>query len=84
MTDWTAGLPNRLEPPLHPSLEQVAVDSEGTLSFSCAASAGRLYELQFTNDLSAQGWVSLGVVRAPGPTLRIVQPISGDACRFTE
>ncbi len=82
MPDWTPRLPNRIDPLPTPGIERVVLGTDGALSFDCAASPGRLYEVQFTPDLNAKNWISLGVIRAVGPTLRVTDDPRGSKQRF--
>jgi hypothetical protein len=71
MTNWTPRLPNCLEAPPHPNIETIVLESSGTISFRFAASPGRLYEIQFTDDIGTPEWLPLTVLRATAAALTV-------------
>ena len=82
MTNWTPRAPNRLDALPYPNIENLFLESNGTISFSFATSPGRLYEVQFTDDLGVPEWLPLTVLRALAATLLVTVDTAGVAQRF--
>jgi hypothetical protein len=82
MTNWTPRSSNRLDAPPHPNIEHLVIESNGTISLSFATSPGRLYEVQFTEDLGASTWLPLTILRAAAATLTVTDDTSAVGQRF--
>jgi hypothetical protein len=71
MTNWTPMTPNSLAAPPHPNIASLLRQSDGSFSFSFATSPGRLYQVQFAEDLRTPAWQPLIVLRAPAALLPV-------------
>ena len=82
MTNWTPRSSNRLDAPPAPNILNFSLESTGTISFSFAASAGRLYEIQVTENLGLPRWAPLTLLRALAATLTVTDTAAGPNQRF--
>jgi hypothetical protein len=82
MTNWTPRSANRIDTLPQPNIEDLVLESNGTISFRFDTSPGRLYEVLFTEELSAPSWFSLVLLRATAATLRVTDDIVGVGQRF--
>ena len=71
MTNWTPLASNSLAAPPRPNIASPLCQSDGTFSFSFATSPGRLYQVQFAEDLRAPAWRPLTLLRAPSSLLPV-------------
>ena len=82
MTNWTPLFPNSLAPPSHPNILSLLRQPDGTFSFSFVTSPGRIYQVQFTEDLRTPVWLPLAVLRAPSAILPVTDDTAGAPQRF--
>lgn len=82
MTNWTPRASNVLGAPPPPSLGGLVLGTDGSLALSFATLPGRLYEVQFTEDLGTQAWLPLAVLRATTTTLLVTDDTIGVGQRF--
>ena len=82
MTNWTPLSRNSIDAPPHPNIVNLLRQSDGTLSFSFATSPGRVYQVQFADDLRAPSWRPLANLRAPAALLPITDNAAVTGQRF--
>lgn len=71
MTNWTPMTSNSLAAPPHPNIASPLCQSDGTFTFSFATSPGRLYQVQFAEDVRAPAWQPLALLRAPSARIPV-------------
>jgi hypothetical protein len=74
MTNWTPLTSNSLASPPRPNIASPLRQSDGSFSFSFATSPGRLYQVQFAEDMRAPAWQPLTLLRAPS----VLLPVTDD------
>ncbi|MDA3924440.1 MAG: lamin tail domain-containing protein [Kiritimatiellae bacterium] len=83
MTNWTPMTSNSIDAPPPPNIAGLLLDSDGSFSFSFATSPGRIYQVQFAEDLRMPAWLPLTVLRAPAAILPVKDDTTaGKARRF--
>ena len=82
MTNWTPLFPNSLAAPPHPNIVSPLRQPNGTFSFGFATSPGRVYQVQFAEDLRAPVWLPLAVLRASADSLQVTDDTAGAGQRF--
>ena len=68
--------------PPPPIIENISLESDGTISFRIATSPDRFYEVQFTAALGVAEWRALTRLRADAATLLVADDPAGAGQRF--
>jgi hypothetical protein len=78
MPDWTPRAANRLGAPAAPTVGAIVRQADGAIQFHSTVIAGRTYQVEFKDDLSAPDWTPLGGYHpATSPVLTITD-LPGD------
>ncbi|OQB94070.1 MAG: CotH protein [Verrucomicrobia bacterium ADurb.Bin118] len=78
MPDWTPRAANRLGAPAAPTVGAIVRQPDGAIQFQSTVIAGRTYQVEFKDDLSAPDWTPLGGYHpATSPVLTITD-LPGD------